>query len=86
MEMELDERLISKPATFAPRFDAYLKAFEANGVKSSSSIAYYEGGGTLLHVSKSDKPEVRHYYDRLAEWVLDRQRLADAEAAAGPAR
>jgi hypothetical protein len=86
MEMELDERLISKPETFAPRFDAYLKAFEANGAKSSSSIAYYEGGGTLLHLSKSEKPDVRHYYDRLAEWVLDRQGLADAKAAAGPAR
>jgi hypothetical protein len=86
MEMELDERLISKPQTFAPRFDAYLKAFEANGVKSSSSITYYEGGGTLLHLSKSDQPDVRHYYDRLAEWVLDRQCLADEKAAAGAAR
>ena len=86
MEMELDEHLISKTQTFAPRFDAYLKAFETNGVKSSSSITYYEGGGTLLHLSKSDKPEVRHYYDRLAEWVLDRQRLADEKATAGLAR
>jgi hypothetical protein len=84
--MELDERLISKPQTFAPRFDAYLKAFEANGVKSSSSITYYEGGGTLLHLSKSDQPDVRHYYDRLAEWVLDRQCLADEKAATGAAR
>ena len=50
MEMELDERLIQKPQTFAPRFDAYLKAFDANGVKSYSAIAYYEGGGTLLHL------------------------------------
>jgi hypothetical protein len=83
MEMELDERLINKPKTFAPRFDAYLKAFEANGVKSSSSIAYYEGGGTLLHLFRSDKPDVRQYYDRMAEWVLDRQRLADEKATPG---
>ena len=86
MEMELDERLISKPQTFAPRFEAYLEAFETNGVKSSGSMAYYEGGGTLLRLSKSDQPDVRHYYDRLAEWVLDRQRLADEKAAAGQAR
>lgn len=86
MEMELDDRLISKPATFAPRLDAYLKAYETNGVKAASSIAYYEGGGTLLHLSKSEKPDVRHYYDRLAEWVLDRQCLADAQAAAGHPR
>jgi len=78
MEMELDERLISTPQTFAPRFEAYLKAFEANGAKSSASIAYYEGGGTLLHLFQSDQPAVRGHYDRLAEWVLDRQRLAEA--------
>jgi hypothetical protein len=86
LEMELDGRLMSNPQTFAPRFDAYLKAFEASGVKSSSSMAYYEGGGALLRLSKSDQPDARHYYDRLAEWVLDRQRLADEKAAAGPAR
>ena len=86
MEMELDGRLISKADTFAPRFDAYLKAFEANGVKSASSIAYYEGGGTLRRLFKSDQPDVRRYYDRLAEWVLDRQRSADAKAADGLAR
>jgi hypothetical protein len=86
MEMELDDRLISTPKTFAPRFDAYLKAFEANGVKSACSITYYEGGGTLLHLFQSDKPDVRRYYDRLAEWVIDRQRLADEKAPAGPAR
>lgn len=83
LEMELDERLITKPEIYAPRFDAYLNAFEANGVKSSSSIAYYEGGGILLHLSKSDKPDLRHYYDRLAEWVLDRQHLAAVMQGAG---
>jgi len=46
----------------------------------------YEGGGTLLRLSKSEQPDVRRYYDRLAEWVLDRQRLADEKAAAGPMR
>jgi hypothetical protein len=84
--MELDGRLISNPQTYAPRLDAYLKAFEASGVKSSSSITYYEGGGTLLRLSQSDQPDVRRYYDRLAEWVLDRQRLADEQAATGQAR
>lgn len=84
LEMELDERLISNPQTFAPRFDAYLKAFETNGVKSSSSIAYYEGGGTLLHLFQSEQPATRGYYDRLAQWVLDRQRLADDQAAIRP--
>lgn len=77
MEMELDDRLISKPDTYAPRFDTYLKAFEAAGVKTASSMAYYEGGGTLLHLFKSDRKDMRNYYDRMAEWVLDRQQMAD---------
>lgn len=77
MEMELDGRMMSKPEIFAPRFDTYLKAFETAGVKSASSMAYYEGGGALLHLFKSDKAEMRRYYDRIAEWVLDRQQLAD---------
>ena len=46
-----------------------------------------EGGGTLLHLSKSDQPDMHRYYDRLAEeWGVDRQRLAGEKAAAGHAR
>lgn len=77
MEFEMDERLISKPETFAPRFDAYLKVFEAEGAKTNASIAYYEGGGTMLQLARSKNKDVRKYYDRLAQWVLDRQKLAD---------
>ena len=82
MEMELDDRVINKSEIFAPRFDSYLKAFEAASVKSSSSMAYYEGGGTLRHLFKSDKEEMRRHYDHMAEWVLDRQWLADETVSA----
>ena len=77
MEFEMDDRLISKPETFAPRFDAYLKVFEAEGAKINASIAYYEGGGAMLHLARSKDPNVRKHYDRLAQWVLDRQEIAD---------
>lgn len=82
----MDDRLISRPETFAPRFDAYLKAFEQSGAKTSASIAYYEGGGALLHLAQSPKPELRAQYQRLAQWVMDRQRLADEKATAASAR
>ena len=62
--------------------DAYLRAFEQAGAKTSASITYYEGGGTLLQLAQSPKPEVRAQYERLAQWVLDRQRVADEQARA----
>lgn len=77
MEFEMDERLISNAKTFAPRFDAYLKIFESEGAKSNASIAYYEGGGTLLQLARAKNADVHERYDRLAQWVLDRQTLAD---------
>ena len=77
LEMELDGRILTKPEIFAPRFEAYLKTFEANSVKAAASIAYYEGGGTLLHLFESKEAAIRRHYDRLAQWVLDRQRMAD---------
>lgn len=80
MEMEFDARMITQPAVFAPRFDAYLDAFTRDGVKETATIAYYEGGGAVHQLAGSDKPEVRRYYDRLAEFILHRQWLADAKA------
>ncbi len=85
MEFEMDGRLISEPQTYAPRFDAYLKAFAQAGAETSASITYYEGGGALRQLAQSEKPQFRAQYDRLARWVLDRQGLADEQArAAGP--
>ncbi|WP_050785863.1 DUF4855 domain-containing protein [Pedosphaera parvula] len=77
MELELDGRLITDPQRFGSRLQPYLNAFETNGIKSSAAIAYYEGGGAFIKISKSEKPEHRQFYDRLARWVLDRQDLAD---------
>ncbi|MGZ5567397.1 MAG: DUF4855 domain-containing protein [Limisphaerales bacterium] len=77
MEFELDDRIVSKSETFAPRFDAYLKAFEREGAKAKASIAYYEGGGALLHLAQSKDATMRAHYDRLAQWVLDRQSVVD---------
>lgn len=79
MEMEFDDRLISRTNIFAPRFDAYLKAFADKGVKDSASISYYEGGGTILRLAQSNDKGLHPYYDRLAQWVLGRQLSADGQ-------
>jgi len=79
MEMELDDRIISQTKTFAPRFEAYLQAFAANGVQDSASMSYYEGGGTILRLAQSNDQTLHSDYDRIAQWVLDRQLRADEQ-------
>jgi len=84
MELELDERLISRPKTFAPRFDAYLKPSRPTASKPPARLPITKAAAPAAPV-QIRQPEVRRHYDRMAEWVLDRQRLADAMAAAGGA-
>jgi hypothetical protein len=79
LEMEFDDRLISQPAIFAPRFEGYLEAFAGNGVRDSAAMSYYEGGGTLLRLARSGDKTTHAQYDRLAQWVADRQHLADEQ-------
>ena len=79
LEMEFDDRLISQPADYAPRFEAYLKAFTDNGIRDSASISYYEGGGTILHLAHANNKEIHTHYDRIAQWVIDRQLTADEQ-------
>ena len=77
LEMEFDGRMIDRPQDFERRFDAYLDAFTAQGVKDTASIAYYEGGGALFRLANSVDPQMRAHYDRIAQFILDRQRQAD---------
>lgn len=77
LEMEFDGSMISDPEKFVRRFDAYLDVFAQMGVKDTSSIAYYEGGGALHRLAVSADPQVRAHYDRIARFILDRQKLAD---------
>lgn len=80
LEMEFDGRLLTRPETFEPRFNAYLETFTRNGVRDTASVAWYEGGGALYQLAISDKPNVRLHYDRLARFILRRQHLADAQS------
>jgi hypothetical protein len=79
LEMEFDDRLITQPAIYEPRFEGYLEAFSKNGIKDSAAMSYYEGGGTILHLSRAGNPAIHAHYDRIAQWVIDRQQVADAQ-------
>lgn len=77
LEMEFDDRLIRQAAVYAPRFESYLGAFASSGARDSASISYYEGGGTILHLAHANDKTIHAHYDRIAQWVVDRQQLAD---------
>lgn len=76
LEFECDGRAIKSAEVFRPRLEAYLRVFEAHGVKSEAAMAYYEGGGALLQMARSEDPAVQALYLRLARWVADRQERA----------
>lgn len=78
LEFECDERANSSAEVFRPRLHAYLQAFERNGVKTNAAMAYYEGGGALRQMAKSEDVEVQELYRVIARWVAARQRQADA--------
>jgi hypothetical protein len=77
LEMECNGRMLDKPKDFERRFDVYLDAFMQHGVKDASSIAYYEDGGTLFRLANSHESQMRAHYDRIAQFIVDRQKLAD---------
>ena len=76
LEMECDGRMLDRPQ-FERRFDVYLDAFKRHGVKDAASIAYYEGGDTLFRLANSDNSQMRAHYDHIAQFIIDRQKLAD---------
>ncbi len=78
LEFECDERAAASAEVFRPRLHAYLQAFERNGVNTNAAMAYYEGGGALLTMARSEDKDVAALYRELARWVAARQREADA--------
>ncbi len=75
LEMEFDER-IAKPE-FRARFYDYINAFNENNVWKQYPVAYYEGGGAWLQMSKSKDPKMKKMFDTLGNIIVERQTRAD---------
>lgn len=73
LEFECDARAMTSAEVFRPRLHAYLAAFDRQGVRTNSAVAYYEGGGALRQMAESTDPQMRALYDEVAAWVLSRQ-------------
>ena len=74
LEMEFDGRaLADHESGFSSRLEAYINAYEKNGVFEQASIAYYEGGNGVYRFSKSDNPKDKALMDRLAKLIIERK-------------
>ncbi len=74
LEMEFDFN-VDKP-DYQKRYYDYISAFEEGGVWKSKRVAYYEGGGAWLQMSKS-KTKQKEMYDFLADIIVKRQNEMD---------
>lgn len=79
LEMEFDMRAsVKSKECHRDRGMGYMASFRRNGVYRSSAIAYYEGGGSVYHFTKTTAPEDRAFIDTLAYFIRDRrQRMLD---------
>lgn len=75
MEMEFDDN-VTKPEIRTRYYD-YIKSFETNGVWASRRVAYYEGGGAWLQMSKSNDPEMKKMVETLSDIIIARQERSD---------
>ena len=75
LEMEFDER-VAIPE-FRNRFYDYVNSFTENNVWKRSPVAYYEGGGAWLQMTRSNDPEMKKMVDVLGNIIVERQIRAD---------
>lgn len=76
MEMEFNTDLLTKPQ-FLTYFDEYLDAYQKHHVWQNRPVAYYEGAGAWLEMSKSLNPAVQQRYVTLSNIIITRQHKAD---------
>jgi len=75
LELEFDKRaLADNPGNKRSRLISYLEAFEKNEVFRDASVAYYEGGGAIYELSRSQNPLDKEMLDRLAQIIIQRKK------------
>ena len=75
MEMEWDERLMSRTEEYAPKMQGYLDGFEEAGVWATAAAAHYMAGHGIINLSKSKDPVVAGFYQRLCTILAQRQKM-----------
>lgn len=73
MEMEFDERILTKNNAWHYRLEDYIEAFTRRGIKDSRRIAYYQGSKALYELSVSTDSADQAIYRKFCNFVLSRQ-------------
>lgn len=73
MEMEFDERILSKNNAWHARLDNYIEAFTRYGIKDNRRIAYYQGSKALYELSVSTDSADKAIYRKFCNFVLSRK-------------
>lgn len=77
MEFEADgDALSQKPESKADKMDAYVEAFERNGVWNNCAVAHYTGSNLLVDFVRNPSPENQAVADRYCRKIVDRQKNA----------
>lgn len=72
MEMEFDERILTKRDAWHYRLDNYIEAFIKHGIRDSKRIAYYQGSKALYELSVSSDSADRAIYNKFCDFVISR--------------
>jgi hypothetical protein len=75
MEMEFDERILTKNNSWHYRLDNYIEAFTRYGIKDSKRIAYYQGSKALYELSVSTDSADRAIYRKFCNFVINRNTI-----------
>ena len=72
MEIEFDDRALTRSGNWGYRLENYMNAFREYGIWKSKRIAYYQGGTTLYKLSKSTDYDDNLLYHKFSKFVTDR--------------
>ncbi len=72
MELEFDDRILTKNKAWHYRLYNYMEAFKKHGVWETKRIAYYQGGRALYQLSVSNDSTDQAMYNDFCKFVVDR--------------
>ncbi len=72
MELEFDERILTKQNAWHNRLENYMEAFKRYGIWENKRIAYYQGGRALYELSVSADAVDNAMYHKFCQFVVGR--------------
>ena len=83
--VDTDRMVVAEHGTIADLFsqfgEAHFRSLERIAVEDAlaQDAVVALGGGAILHLARANDKTIHAHYDRIAQWVVDRQRAADEQ-------